>query len=559
MAGEFQFASTERRGVAVVNSALWAAAGDAIGWITELSRGPDGVAYRSGVSRVREPIAWQRTIGGRGGPRVDLPAGTYSDDTQLRLSVCRSIRGDGSFDAESFAKIEMTVWPSYSLGGGLGTKAAATNLARRSVNWFSNFFDNGGQEYVNGGGNGAAMRVQPHVWSTRSDDGETLLLNVLRDALVTHGHPQGFCGAIFHAAALADTLANFEVPQPRNWHRFVDLFRSVPRLIDSDPQLSAFWRSAWEKSAGVSLHAAIERTIDDAHDDLRGVLADIESVGPRTYHTILTRLGCLSGRFRGAGFKTALAALALSHLYRHSNVGEALVEAANELNSDTDTIATMAGALLGAAAVSVPEWQIQDREYIIREAQRLNSIAESRPEDSFNYPDLSHWNPPATQNAALAKFKDGLAIAGLGQLSLKGPEYRSGDAVWQWCSLPFGQTILAKRRIDIVDEMDEAQLPGPRLRTRERSSNKRDNQTTLPFADSKNEQHRNNRVNLVKRKSETDFIDALSDEAIYSHFDNETIGRLFNECVDATQSVNAAIGFAAIVAKAKIARKRRNR
>jgi ADP-ribosylglycohydrolase len=173
----------ERRKMMVLRSALWAAAGDALGWITELSRGESGVRYRTGNASVSRPVAWTRTIGGRLGPRVDLPAGTYSDDTQLRLAVGRSIRGNGSFDVEAFAKIELTVWPTYALGGGLGTKAAASNLSRRGVNWFSNFFGVNGQAYTSSGGNGAAMRIQPHVWSLPPGS-KDLLPNVLRNALV---------------------------------------------------------------------------------------------------------------------------------------------------------------------------------------------------------------------------------------------------------------------------------------------------------------------------------------------------------------------------------------
>lgn len=59
---------------------------------------------------------------------VDLPAGCYSDDTQLRLATSGSILGDAHFDVETFAKVELTIWPSYALGGGRGTKAAAAVL-----------------------------------------------------------------------------------------------------------------------------------------------------------------------------------------------------------------------------------------------------------------------------------------------------------------------------------------------------------------------------------------------------------------------------------------------
>ena len=131
----------------IINSSLWAAAGDALGWITELSHGENGVKRRIGSARAIQTQPWERVIGGKGGVKAKLPAGAYSDDTQLRLAVSRSIREGGFFDVESFAKIELTIWPSYALGGGLGTKTAAQNLSKRTVSWFSNFFENGKQNY----------------------------------------------------------------------------------------------------------------------------------------------------------------------------------------------------------------------------------------------------------------------------------------------------------------------------------------------------------------------------------------------------------------------------
>ncbi len=149
----------------VVNSSLWAAAGDALGWITELVNGRSAVKRRIGSFEVNEPVDWERIIGGKVGPKVHLPAGTYSDDTQLRLAVSRSIRNNGFFDVESYAKIELTVWRSYALWGGIGTKSAAQNISKRTVSWFNNFYIKGKKGYFLSGGKGAAMRIQPHVWS----------------------------------------------------------------------------------------------------------------------------------------------------------------------------------------------------------------------------------------------------------------------------------------------------------------------------------------------------------------------------------------------------------
>src|SRR5690348_8353752 len=76
----------------VVRSALWAAWGDALGFPTELTRSGQSLQGRLGADEVSIPTAWKRRVGGRFGVETELPAGTYSDDTQLRLSVARSIR-----------------------------------------------------------------------------------------------------------------------------------------------------------------------------------------------------------------------------------------------------------------------------------------------------------------------------------------------------------------------------------------------------------------------------------------------------------------------------------
>src|SRR5262249_51229884 len=149
-------------------------------------------------------IPWKRRIGGKFGVDIELPAGCYSDDTQLRLATARTIRDDGKFDVEIFAKIEIPVWLSYSLGAGRGTKAAANSLCKRETNWLSNFFDDSGQVYTKGGGNGAAMRIQPHVWACKEPGKpEQFLLDVIRNSICTHGHARGIFGAIFHALSLA--------------------------------------------------------------------------------------------------------------------------------------------------------------------------------------------------------------------------------------------------------------------------------------------------------------------------------------------------------------------
>lgn len=551
----------------VVNSALWAAAGDALGWMTELVRGPADVRHRTGISRVSEPVDWKRLIGGRNGPRVSLPAGTYSDDTQLRLAVSRSIRGNGSFDVETFAKIELTVWPSYALGGGLGTKAAALNLSRRGVNWFSNFYERSNQVYVKGGGNGAAMRVQPHVWVSKGNPSD-FVLNVIRDSLVTHGHPHGFCGAVFHAFGLADALKLGEIPPLELWREYILRFKELPDIILKDSQLAAFWLPAWEESSGISLEAALEITVKDALNDLDIVAGLFSRAILPNYHVILDELGCLKPEFRGSGFKTALAALALAHIYRDSSIEEALAASANELNSDTDTIATMAGALLGAISFKSPCWEIQDRQYITAEALRLARIAQGIPQESFTYPDLGRWNPPANQTASVGLVDGGFAMLGLGELSSVSEEFAAGDSVWQWQRLPFGQTILAKRRSEVKTTISSDQLPGsPRIAaSKSRAIDPKSprvetlDQPSLPLEVPVETRPAPTQASSQEMsKSSYASIDVLTNTVISSNFDDLTLGKLLNRFIDSSQSIESTIGFVAIIAKAKLARQKRQR
>ncbi|MCE3026712.1 ADP-ribosylglycohydrolase family protein [Salinicola sp. DM10] len=557
MSGAEDWKAYER---SVINSALWAAAGDALGWITELAFSRSKVKARSGQSEVRRPISWNRMIGGRNGPKVYFPAGTYSDDTQLRLAVSRSIRGDGVFDAESFAKVEVTVWPNYALGGGKGTKAAALNLSRRGVNWFSNFFESGGQNYIHGGGNGAAMRIQPHVWSSNGNRVD-LILNVLKDSLVTHGHPHGFCGAVFHALALHSTIKEGRVPDIKEWYGYADSFSEILEAVSLEPRLSSFWQPAWEEKVGISLKEALVRTCYEAKSDIDRLSVLIKDLSANSYRDVLEELGCLTSEYRGSGLKTALAALALSYIYREGDIEEALGVSSNELESDTDTIATMAGAILGVGAENPPEWDIQDKEYIVCEARRLSAVAMGEVSQSFPYPDLGYWDPPCSQVEAVAWTDSGMAISGLGHLSRYGEEYKSGSAIWQWCKLPYGQTILAKRKVGLKESLPVSQLPDFHSVESKPVSSAADVNREDFFVQSRLPIDSNADDNELTKKpqSERDFIDIATDEIISSGFDDVTIGKFINQCIDCDGSIVKAVSLVAIVAKAKLARKRRGK
>ncbi|MFZ1974943.1 MAG: ADP-ribosylglycohydrolase family protein [Candidatus Acidiferrales bacterium] len=554
--------------MAVVGSALWAAAGDALGWITELGD-EETVYYRTGKRSVEGTVEWKRRIGGRFGPTVTLPAGTYSDDTQLRLSVSRAIRGTGEFDAEAFAKVELPVWLSYSLGGGRGTTAAAANLAKSSVTWFSNFFSSrDSRGYFTAGGNGAAMRVQPHVWKSKTLHFGEFAGDVLKDAIITHGHPIGFCGAVFHALSLAYALENRELPSANKWKEFVDELRNLPKIVKEDEQLSLFWLKPWEERFGDTFQSAVaieaDRTVS-----LISQVQPILNGGAKEYRSLLNALGAFEEATRGSGTNTAIAAACLASFGRDITPEKVMLLGANAIGSDTDTISSMAGAILGAVCRSEPKWKLQDRNYLASEAERLAGIASGAQSASFPYPDLMSWSPPSTQGDAVGLRDNSLWLAGLGRAEALGNVWGTSEADWQWLKLEFGQTVLAKRRSkprtlstdDLPVDRSHARSVDDRRGTREPSLFTQEplQRSGGPMARSEVPVSKagSNRTTPINTGQAVRSIDDLTDWVIEENFKPDVVGRAFLLAAQGPHAVDRSIALAAVVAKAVDARRRK--
>ncbi len=423
-------------------SALWAAHGDALGWISELTD-EAGLRRRTGGTRLRTPVAWKRRVGGRFGVEVQLPAGTYSDDSQLRLATGRAIRPDG-FDVEAFAKVELPVWRSYALGGGRATTAAARNLARRRVAWNANSY----KGWLDAGGNGAAMRIQPHVWAARRpEEPGSFLLDLVRDAVCSHSHPGGILGAVLHGLALARALATGQIPSRDDLLDAVECAGSVPRLVEEDATGVAVWRMVFEQQAG-SLDEAWSREVRQIRRAVQAAwAAGNGSTGAERYEAIVAELGLRDRSRRGSGVLTAVAAVAL--LWCEEEPSEALRIAANCLGTDTDTIATMAGALLGVVVDQDPPGAVLDEHLFRSEANRLARIALGERPEGPRYPDLDHWSAPTADADALGQDEAGNHfVLGLGRVEADDePAFTSDGAfAWQWHRTSSGQSLLLKRR-----------------------------------------------------------------------------------------------------------------
>ena len=435
---------------AVVRSALWAAYGDALGFPAELANERMFADRLEGQGDQLGP--WTRRIGGRMGAHVLLPAGATSDDTQLRLAVGRCIRTSGRFDAETFSKLELPVFLSYELGAGRGTKAAARNLLRRPVRWSSNFFDVKGGRYIDGGGNGAAMRVQPHVWAARDGKPATYLRPILRDVLTTHGHPRGLLGACLHAMALGAALHQQQIPAPDRWPGIVGHLHTVADLIAADEVLSDTWLPAWRQATGRELSDAVGETVQEvAKLSEVAAAAAQDSDADRAWPELASTLGGLNPATRGSATISAVLSLWIAHSYARDPAA-GLRQPAHLLGSDTDTVASMAGALLGAVADHDPPAPILDAPLIAHEARRLHALAGGQQTAPFPHPDPLRWEPPQQLVDALGLVDGQPHLAGLGPVQLHGepmPGQGKSSAFWQWAVTEYGQTMLVKRRAEL--------------------------------------------------------------------------------------------------------------
>lgn len=429
------------------NSALWAAYGDALGFISELVN-EKGLNRRTKGEPLDRLMAWERRVGGRGGVVVQLPQGCWSDDTQLRMGVSRSISNHG-FDVETFARVELPVWPSYALGGGRASKAAAKNLGKPQTIWYANTFP----RWVEAGGNGAAMRIQPHVWASPDLEGD-YMRDVIADAICTHGHLRAIIGACFYAVTLAHCLKFGRVPELDECAKIALDINDTIELAEDHELLGSMWIGLWERETGKRLRQEWQATVSELHKAIEQAAVETSRAEgtSRTYREVSERLGLQAAHQRGSGVLTTVAAVALARFA--PDPYEGIVAAANALGTDTDTIATMTGALLGACdGTTPPPEEVLDSTYLLQDAERLVAISKGHKVKSHSYPDLLTWTAPRTQADALVSHENHLEVEGLGSVTTKTDEAPSWtprkDFGWQWVKTDFGQTLLIKRRPEV--------------------------------------------------------------------------------------------------------------
>lgn len=367
------------------------AIGDALGWMTEFEKNRQSIKDKFGSERIDKFYSWKKNVGGRFYGYIDIiRAGSYSDDTQLMLSVARSIKKNGNVDHQYFAKIELANWLDYARGGGRTVKAAAGKIQRKSANWYNNFYTYKGKEgnidYKQSGANGAAMRILPIALANVGNP-EKIKEEIFCNSIITHGHPRAILGAMLYGYAINQIIVYR--PEDFSWENYItQLGIDFPKKFDLsfiDRIEIREWLREWNKSSDLSFENIYAETIVEAQNQLRFVFQSIRQ--DLSIEDTLKKLGCFSPATKGSGIATVIAGIYIASKL-HNKPLEAISEAVNALGSDTDSIAAFTGGLIGALHGQniIPEkWRsVQDADYLDKLAEKLLAISEDRfDEESF--------------------------------------------------------------------------------------------------------------------------------------------------------------------------------
>jgi ADP-ribosylglycohydrolase len=336
---------------------LGVAIGDALGWPNEPRS-----KNRAKNSKINDHfVEWTRSCSYPRCHDERILPGEYSDDTQMTLSVARSIIA-GNWE-KFLAERELPFWLQYERGGGGALLKAAKSCDKGVLLWQSNYT----RDYFNAGGNGAVMRILPHVISSAdTSDISRLMLDVIKDTLITHGHPRAFLGATCYAYALDYLLRKRTV---------LEYGELVSAVIDGQrewgailkPELFGSWLHVANQYCGFDFAREWETVFARMLRQLEFIKVSLKKGLMLDDTNVLNQLECFS-KANGAGDVAALAGIYLASRYAN-NPALGIKVPAFSFGADTDTIASITGGLLGmiSGVHWIPtEWKlVQDYDCLI--------------------------------------------------------------------------------------------------------------------------------------------------------------------------------------------------
>ncbi len=384
-----------------VGAILGAACGDALGWPNE-RRGYSG--HSNQQYDISEFFQWKKRSGGRYYSHEELiGAGEYSDDTQLILSLCRSLVSELNW-CDYWTQVELPFWSTYERGGGGATKRAADAWISGSPPWNTTKYI---KRYFDAGGNGVVMRIVPHVlFNAKASEYNIIAENIFLDGITTHGHPRALVGALAFGYSLWSSLKRESlleygevvgdlINNINDWAYIPELPKKYHDWYNTANKVHKDYKTEWDR-----VSQEMKSLLLSCNKELnKGTLAIDEEA--------LDTLNCFNRNVSGAGTVSAAGALYIASRYAPDPF-HGIVKAANARGADTDTIASMAGSLLGiihgASWLSPLKNNVQDNKYLIQIAKDIVSN-KSKTQNLFN---LSQLNSSALKkwNSQLFSLND---------------------------------------------------------------------------------------------------------------------------------------------------------
>lgn len=354
---------------------LATAIGDALGWPNELRA--SNTKKSSNINDMF--VSWAKTNRRPYWHQDFILPGEYSDDTQITLAVARSILTENW--ENSLTRYELPFWLSYQRGGGKALLKAATACKERKVLWKGK----NPQDYFSAGGNGVAMRILPHVIGRIHSDSITeLMTEVVRDGIITHGHPRALLGATCFAYALNYLLRKTEVLK---YGEIVSVVINGHTIWGNFPDCNQLdeWKNIAIEKSGFDYVRTWNETVDHMVKQLKFIQDSLNRGLMLDDRKVLTDLECFS-KANGAGDVAVLSSIFLASKYANNPVLGIKVPAFSS-GMDTDTIASMTGAMLGMLCGTswIPhEWRmVQDYDCILQMTELL--MSDKKLETSKSY------------------------------------------------------------------------------------------------------------------------------------------------------------------------------
>ena len=258
-----------------------------------------------------------------------LPAGHYTDDTEMMIGVAESLIENKGFNGDHLAK---TFIKNFNIHRGYGLGPI------RVLRWISQgeAWDKASTKLFGSGsyGNGAAMRIAP-IGIFYHDNPEELRSIAYKSSQITHAHELGKEGAALQAYSIA--LAVSTTPTQLETQSFLK-------------KLSDFTRKNTVYTQKIKI---IEKLLVEKPDRIK-VINELGN-GIEAFNSVPTAIYCFLS---------------------HPDSFEAAVIYAISLGGDTDTIGAMTGAISGAyhGVNSIPErWRqkLEKANYIEELAEKL--------------------------------------------------------------------------------------------------------------------------------------------------------------------------------------------